>query len=356
MTREQLGVALWPDQSRERLGNALHTALRELRRALGDPGWVRVRRRPVRLQRGPGRTTATSRRSSRRWRPPGGPGPPRRPCPTCSGRSRPTAATSWPGWPRANGRRPAGTSWPQLRGGAARDRPAARRGRPASSAAVAAFRRAVAHEPLNETAHRELMSCWARLGETARAVRHYTELVELLPSPGRRAARGGDHRAVPAADQRILKPLVFPPWPQPRAARVSPEPTANPPTARANLCWRNHTSGTAARPSQQTRPARPHQHDHNRRDHTGPRRDPKGDLDMTTDLTLTQPAQPHRSQQAPPRTAARDPPGPARRPWRQAPWPQRPRSPWPARPARARSAGIARQPDTPSGPWTTPTT
>jgi len=47
-------------------------------------------------------------------------------------------------------------------------------------AAVTAFRRAVAHEPLNETAHRELMSCWARLGETARAIRHYQELVELL--------------------------------------------------------------------------------------------------------------------------------------------------------------------------------
>src|ERR1022692_2722514 len=40
LTREQLGVALWPDQSREQLGNALHTALRGLRRALGDPGWA----------------------------------------------------------------------------------------------------------------------------------------------------------------------------------------------------------------------------------------------------------------------------------------------------------------------------
>jgi two-component SAPR family response regulator len=46
--------------------------------------------------------------------------------------------------------------------------------------AAAAFRRAVNHEPLNETAHRELMTCWARLGETARAVRHYEELVDLL--------------------------------------------------------------------------------------------------------------------------------------------------------------------------------
>jgi len=47
-------------------------------------------------------------------------------------------------------------------------------------AAAALFRRAVAHEPLNETAHRELMSSWARQGGTARAIRHYEELVGLL--------------------------------------------------------------------------------------------------------------------------------------------------------------------------------
>ena len=38
----------------------------------------------------------------------------------------------------------------------------------------------IGHEPLNETAHRELMSCWERLGETARAIRHYEELAETL--------------------------------------------------------------------------------------------------------------------------------------------------------------------------------
>jgi len=47
-------------------------------------------------------------------------------------------------------------------------------------AAAAAFRRAVAHEPLNETAHRELMQAWASLGETARAIRHYEELTQQL--------------------------------------------------------------------------------------------------------------------------------------------------------------------------------
>ena len=41
LTRDQIGLALWPESSRDRLGNALHTALRELRKALGDPDWIR---------------------------------------------------------------------------------------------------------------------------------------------------------------------------------------------------------------------------------------------------------------------------------------------------------------------------
>src|ERR1700741_2122628 len=41
LTREQLRAALWPELSAKQLGNALHTALRELRRALGAHDWVR---------------------------------------------------------------------------------------------------------------------------------------------------------------------------------------------------------------------------------------------------------------------------------------------------------------------------
>ena len=47
-------------------------------------------------------------------------------------------------------------------------------------AAATAFRRAITQEPLNESAHRELMVCWERLGETARAVRHYEQLQDML--------------------------------------------------------------------------------------------------------------------------------------------------------------------------------
>jgi predicted ATPase/DNA-binding SARP family transcriptional activator len=179
MTREQLGVALWPDQPRDRLGNALHTALRESRRALGDPGWVLY---------ADGRYAFNS---------------------------------SWPhdcdvetfeqALAAARSARPASAALPDLQraiaayGGdfladmavgewALARRDELRRGFEAAllatgrlhaaagryQPAVTAFRRAVAHEPLNETAHRELMSSWARLGEAARAVQHYRELVELL--------------------------------------------------------------------------------------------------------------------------------------------------------------------------------
>jgi predicted ATPase/DNA-binding SARP family transcriptional activator len=179
MTREQLGVALWPDQPRDRLGNALHTALRELRRALGDPGWV---------------VYADGRYAFNGSWPH-----------DCDVETFEQALTA------ARGARPASAALPDLQraiaayGGdfladmvagewAQIRRDELRRsfeaallatGRLHAAAgryqpAVTAFRRAVAHEPLNETAHRELMSSWARLGESARAVQHYRELVELL--------------------------------------------------------------------------------------------------------------------------------------------------------------------------------
>ena len=46
--------------------------------------------------------------------------------------------------------------------------------------AVQIYEQAIAHEPLDEAAHRELMKCWARLGEPARAIRHYQRLQDLL--------------------------------------------------------------------------------------------------------------------------------------------------------------------------------
>jgi two-component SAPR family response regulator len=179
MTKDQIAAALWPDLSRQQLGNALHTALRELRRALGDPGWVVYADGHYRFDRSrPHECDVTEFEDAL----------------LAARRARPSEA-ALPELQRAIGAyggdfldgMSAG-EWALVRRdelrrafesallAAGRLQTAAGR----HQAAAVLFRRAVAHEPLNETAHRELMSCWARLGETARAVRHYEELTELL--------------------------------------------------------------------------------------------------------------------------------------------------------------------------------
>ena len=179
LTREQLGAALWPDQSRQQLGNALHTALRGVRRALGDPGCVVYadgryavdRSRPLDCDVD---TFEQSLAAARRAQP---------------------ASAALPDLQRAIAAY-AGDFLTDMTAGdwALARRDELRRAFEAAllaagrlhaaagrhQAAVTAFRRLVAHEPLNETAHRELMSSWAQLGETARAVHHYAELIELL--------------------------------------------------------------------------------------------------------------------------------------------------------------------------------
>jgi DNA-binding SARP family transcriptional activator len=50
----------------------------------------------------------------------------------------------------------------------------------AQIAAIDAFRRVTASEPLSEAAHRELMRCYEELGEPSRAVQQYENLVDLL--------------------------------------------------------------------------------------------------------------------------------------------------------------------------------
>ena len=179
LTKDQIAAALWPDLSRQQLGNALHTALRELRRALGDPGWVVYADGRYRFDRSrPHECDVTTFEDAL----------------AAARRARPAQA-ALPDLQRAvaayGGDFLDGMSageWALVRRDELRrafesallatGRLQAAAGR--HQAAASAFRRAVAHEPLNESAHRELMSSWARLGETARAIRHYEELTELL--------------------------------------------------------------------------------------------------------------------------------------------------------------------------------
>ena len=179
MTKDQIAAALWPDLSRQQLGNALHTALRELRRALGDPGWVRYSDGQYRFDRSrPHECDVTAFEdalvAARRARPADAALPHlQRAIASYGGDFLDGMSTSEWALVRRDELRRAFESALLATG-----RLQAAAGR--HQAAAAAFRRAVAHEPLNESAHRELMNSWARLGETARAVKHYEELVEVL--------------------------------------------------------------------------------------------------------------------------------------------------------------------------------
>jgi predicted ATPase/two-component SAPR family response regulator len=179
MTKDQIAAALWPDLSRQQLGNALHTALRELRRALGDPGWVVYANGHYRFDRSRQHECDVTEfedalLAARRARPAEAALPElQRAIGAYSGDFLDgMSAGEWALVRRDELRR----AFESALLAAGRLQNAAGR----HQAAAALFRRAVAHEPLNETAHRELMSCWARLGETARAVRHYEELAALL--------------------------------------------------------------------------------------------------------------------------------------------------------------------------------
>ena len=179
MTKDQIAAALWPDLSRQQLGNALHTALRELRRALGDAGWVQYSDGHYRFDRSrPHECDVTAFEdalvAARRARPAEAALPElQRAIAAYGGDFLDGMATGEWALVRRDELRRAFESALLATG-----RLQAAAGR--HQAAAAAFRRAVAHEPLNESAHRELMNCWVRLGETARAVRHYEELAGVL--------------------------------------------------------------------------------------------------------------------------------------------------------------------------------
>jgi predicted ATPase/DNA-binding SARP family transcriptional activator len=179
LTREQIGAELWPELPPDRLANALHSALRGVRRALGDPGWVTY---------ADGRYSFNSERehdcdvetfegalaAARRARPAPAALPDLQRAIAAYGGEF-LAGLAAGEWAQAR-RDELGRSFESALLAVGRLHAAAGRFQPAA----AAFRRAVAHEPLNEVAHRELMMCWAKLGETARAVRHYEELTQLL--------------------------------------------------------------------------------------------------------------------------------------------------------------------------------
>jgi DNA-binding SARP family transcriptional activator len=178
LTREQIGLALWPELAESQLRNALHSALRQLRRTLGDAGWVGFT---------DGRYALDASRpfdcdlhefehalaQARGARPPAALGYLRRAIAAYGGDF---LADSTPGeWAVA---RRAGLRRAYERALDAAGRLLLADGRVREAADV--YQRAIAHEPLDEAAHRALMECWATSGQTARALRHYAELTDLL--------------------------------------------------------------------------------------------------------------------------------------------------------------------------------
>jgi len=177
-TRDQLGLALWPDLSSSQLRNALHSAMRDLRRAIGDRDWVVFAGGRYRFNaEGPHRFDVTefenALAAARRV-----PGP--------QALSHLQKAISVYGGDFLEGA--ASGEWAELRRRQLRTDYEMALGATGAilvkagqfRQAVQIYERAVAHEPLDEAAHRELMKCWARLGEPARALRHYQDLQDFL--------------------------------------------------------------------------------------------------------------------------------------------------------------------------------
>jgi DNA-binding SARP family transcriptional activator len=194
LAREQIGLALWPELAEHQLRNALHSALRQLRRTLGDGGWIGFAdgryalddSRPLDCDL---RDFEQALAAARAVRPPAAALPHLRRAIAAYGGDFLAGSTAgdWAATRRAGLRR----SYERALGAAGRLLTAEGR----AHEAIEVYQRAIAHEPLDETAHRALMECWVTMGQPARAMRHYEELCDLL-----RAEIGG----APAAQTTAL--------------------------------------------------------------------------------------------------------------------------------------------------------
>jgi two-component SAPR family response regulator len=177
-TKAAVGVALWPELTDERLRNAFHTALRDLRRALGDPGWIVFNDGQYRLDRSREhwsdleefeKSLAAARRAASA-----------------------TETLSHLQWAIGHY---AGELLPDVRSEWVQERRAAlahtfegalaAAGRLLGNAgrwpeAVEVHRRAVTADPLSEPAGRALMQSLVRAGDPAEAVRVYRQLADRL--------------------------------------------------------------------------------------------------------------------------------------------------------------------------------
>jgi DNA-binding SARP family transcriptional activator len=199
-TKEQVGLALWPEASAAQLRNNFHVTLHRLRRALGGPDWValegdRYRVPPALVAEFDARQFAREVADARRAL-------------AQAGRAPDAAAGAAAALERALARyrgdfldgEAAGDWHLEFRDHLQRMHADAlsalgdhhvAAGRPRQAAE--AYRRLLARDPLREDAAAALMRCHAALGERAQALRVYRELeaglrAELGAPPGGAAA------------------------------------------------------------------------------------------------------------------------------------------------------------------------
>ncbi|GLH99382.1 tetratricopeptide repeat protein [Phytohabitans aurantiacus] len=174
-TKAEVGLALWPDASAKELRNSFHTGMKHLRRALGGQRWVRFVDGGYLIDRAQGvwYDVDEYERAAEQG------------LATGTIAALDAAASRYPGdfltdvvvggWadaPRERLRRRHEQVMLTLGHRQGQDR------RYADAAET--FARLVAHDPFLEAAHRGLMRCHIALGNRARAIRQYQDLVELL--------------------------------------------------------------------------------------------------------------------------------------------------------------------------------
>jgi predicted ATPase/DNA-binding SARP family transcriptional activator len=180
-TKEQIGLALWPEGDPAQLRAQLHPVLHHLRHALGRPNWVIFERGRYRFNRALEYTydveefeqhLEQARRSQRAK-------------PADAMRSLEQGLRLYRGDFLAG---EVESEWADRRREELRRRYRAALltlghlygAAGAHTRAADAYRRLIADDPFQERAHRELMRCLARLGERGQALRVFEELVALL--------------------------------------------------------------------------------------------------------------------------------------------------------------------------------
>jgi predicted ATPase/DNA-binding SARP family transcriptional activator len=172
-TRDGLGAALWPDTPPSRLKNSFHVALHHLRKSLDHPEWIVLK--GDRYCLAPGLRTWLDAHAFEAAVRDAGSDPEALRSALALWRGvllEGEAVGSWVDDHRDRLGRLADEAWLTL-GTALEDSGA-------DEEAAEAFHTVVLRDPLREDAHRSLMAAWVRLGQRARALRHFDDLCALL--------------------------------------------------------------------------------------------------------------------------------------------------------------------------------